>query len=62
MTSSEIHTLPRFALAAFDFTAILVRAVWGKVEERQREIQGLADVYRRVSTFGRKRKRCNPSW
>ena len=37
-----------FRAGSFDFTAILVRAVWGKVEERQREIQGLADVYRRV--------------
>ena len=37
-----------FRAGSFDFTAILVRAVWGKVEERQREIQGLADVYRRI--------------
>ena len=37
-----------FRAGSFDFTAILVRAVWGKVEERQREIQGLADVYRNV--------------
>lgn len=37
-----------FRAGSFDFTAILVRVVWGKVEERQREIQRLADVYRRI--------------
>ncbi len=37
-----------FRAGSFDFTAIVVRVVWGKVEERQREIQSLADVYRQV--------------
>ena len=37
-----------FRAGSFDFTAIVVRVVWGKVEERQREIQHIADVYRQV--------------
>ena len=37
-----------FRAGSFDFTAIVVRVIWGKVEERQREIQSLADVYRRI--------------
>lgn len=40
--------LATFRAGSFDFTAIVVRVVWGKVEERQREIQSLADVYRQV--------------
>lgn len=37
-----------FRAGSFDFTAIVVRVIWGKKEERQREIQKLADLYRRV--------------
>ena len=35
-----------FRAGSFDFTAIVVRVIWGKVKERQREIQKLADLYR----------------
>ena len=34
-----------FRAGSFDFTAIAVRVIWGKVEERQREIQNLAELY-----------------
>ncbi len=34
-----------FRAGSFDFTAIAVRVIWGKVEERQREIQSLAELY-----------------
>ena len=34
-----------FRAGSFDFTAIVVRVIWGKMEERRREIQKLADLY-----------------